>query len=146
MFHIKTFILFVLLLLMISCSKENRTTDTYSKKFNEIESKILFLKKYLNLRTEIDDAEFYIKYHDNSSNIPGPSDWYYRIALKVNSDSLSKWNLNCITQDTLFKIEDWESIIPKNKNWNLDGQKLSCEDGYILIPEKNIVLFLDSTF
>jgi hypothetical protein len=138
----KTIFLILSFCLFTSCY-ENKSTDTYSVSFNDFEQKVAFLKKYLNLRTEIEDVEFHIKYHDNSSSIPGPSEWYYRVALKVNPDSLYKWNLTCNAPDTLYKYEEWENIIPSNKNWNLEGDKITCEDGYVLIPKKNIVLFLD---
>ncbi len=138
-FWIAIFVVFV------SCSSNNKTTDTYSKTLGNTQDKILFLKKYFQLRTEVEDAEFHIVYQDNSTGIlAGPSDWSYKIALKVHPDSIDKWQLDGTIPNKFFEAEDWADIITDKAIWNLDTllerNVLICEHGYTLIEGRNIIL------
>ena len=139
----------ILLLLLISClisCNESRTTNTYSKDFESKTEKLNFLKKYLNLRTEVEDLEYHISYMDNSTGmLPGPSEWTIRVALKVNTDSLSKWNLNCRQGIETKELGNWADIFTEDKEWNLEWPKVACNDGYILVVKNDIVLFFDTT-
>lgn len=135
----------------VSCSNDNKTTDTHSKTLGNTQDKILFLKKYFQLRTEVEDTEFHLVYQDNSTGLlAGPSDWSYAIALKVHPDSIDKWELGCTIPADFFVAEDWDDIITDKTIWNLDtlleGNVLVCEQGYTLIEGRNIILFQLATF
>ncbi len=85
-----------MLLMGGGCSPENKaqpgpssslTTDTDSQTLPDKEERLEFLARYLRLKSPIADAEFVIRYHDNSGGaIPGPSDWDIQAVLQVDSD------------------------------------------------------------
>ena len=71
---------------------QDKTTDKWSVEFSDAEEKLNFLAEYLNMPSEIIDAEYHIVYHDNSQGlVPGPSDWDIRAALKINPDNIALW-------------------------------------------------------
>ncbi len=69
----------------------NRSTDTRSSQLATDADKIRFLNRYLTLPSAVEAAEFHVVYHDNSSGIPGPSDWDIQAVLKVAPQHLSAW-------------------------------------------------------
>lgn len=42
-----------------------------------------FIRRYLELRAAVTDADFHVVFHDNSHGIPGPSDWSIVAVLRV---------------------------------------------------------------
>jgi hypothetical protein len=62
------------------------TTDTDSRSLPDKDQRLAFLARYLRAKSPIADAEFIIRYRDNSGGtIPGPSDWDIRAVLQVES-------------------------------------------------------------
>jgi hypothetical protein len=59
------------------------TTDTDSGALAEPRQRVEFVGRYVRARSPISDAEFVIRYHDNSAGVPGPSDWDVRAVLQV---------------------------------------------------------------
>lgn len=139
-------IIILLQVLFLSSCKENLTTDTYSKKFEDKEAKVRFLRKYLKLKTDVEDLEYHIRYYDNSGVMPGPSDWNIRAVFRLHQDSLMKWNLNCNEAIQIDVLKDLANVFSEKELWDLKGRKFACENGYICIPTSNILLFFDSTF
>jgi hypothetical protein len=74
---------------------ESRTTDTRSASFTEKDEKLSFMTKYLVCFSEVEDVEYHIVYQDNSASqridVPGPSDWDIRAAIKVRPDDVHLW-------------------------------------------------------
>jgi hypothetical protein len=67
------------------------TTDTDSRSLTDKDQRLAFLARYLRAKSPIEDAEFVIRYRDNSGGaIPGPSDWDIRAVLQV--DRPSAWH------------------------------------------------------
>jgi hypothetical protein len=61
------------------------TTDTDSRSLPDKDQRLAFLGRYLRAKSPIVDAEFIIRYRDNSGGaIPGPSDWDIRAVLQVD--------------------------------------------------------------
>jgi hypothetical protein len=67
------------------------STDTDSAALPDKQQRLEFLGRYLRLKSVVSDAEFVIRYRDNSQGlVPGPSDWDIRAALVVGA-SAAAW-------------------------------------------------------
>ncbi len=97
------------------------TTNTYSSQFSNDAEKIAFLKRYLILHSAIESTEFHIVYHDNSSGIPGPSDWDMRIVLKVAPRNLVLWHKNLALTHKPIDFS-WAYIVAQKRGWKLHSQ------------------------
>ena len=107
---LKQKILFVILLVLISCESDNLTTNTNSKDIPSSE-KLSFLEKYIGQNKGILDAEYTIWYQDNSSGmVPGPSDFTIIAALKVEKDSLHLWNDKSPKSNKKIDISIWKGL------------------------------------
>jgi hypothetical protein len=98
----------------------NRSTNTNSKQFATDVDKIRFLKRYLTLPSAVEATEFYVVYHDNSSGIPGPSDWDIQAVLKVAPQHLSAWTQNLKAN---LKKQDlaWGYRLAQQRGWKLQS-------------------------
>ena len=67
------------------------TTNTSSTEFKTSAERVAFLRRYLNLRTQVTDAAFHIVFHDNHRNLPGPSDCSVVAAVKVTPADGPAW-------------------------------------------------------
>lgn len=68
------------------------TTNTDSRTLADQQARLEFLAKYLKSKSAIGDAEFIIRYQDNSGGgIAGPSDWDIRAAMEISGD-LAAWH------------------------------------------------------
>lgn len=73
-------------------ARDSLTTNTDSQSLADKDQRLAFLARYLRSKSPIVDAEFVIRYHDNSKGpVPGPSDWDIRAVLQVERDA-SAWN------------------------------------------------------
>lgn len=65
-------------------SRGSLTTDTDSQSLPDKDQRLAFLARYLRFKSPVADAEYVIRYQDNSGGaIPGPSDWDIRAVLQV---------------------------------------------------------------
>jgi hypothetical protein len=79
------------LALLASCGVESLTTDTRSSSLPSDERKVEFLRRYLQLPSTVETAEFHIVFHDNSRGVPGPSDYSIEAAIKVAPAAVPSW-------------------------------------------------------
>ena len=79
------------LALLASCGQESLTTDTRSSSLPSDERKVEFLRRYLQLPSAVETAEFHIVFHDNSRGLPGPSDASIETALKAAQEAVPAW-------------------------------------------------------
>lgn len=89
-------LLMLVLLAMVGCRSvngptESLTTDTQSSTLADDREKLHFLERYLKLRTDVTATEFHIVYHDNSTGVPGPSDWDIQVVMQVPPDQMQRW-------------------------------------------------------
>lgn len=74
-----------------TAARGSLTTETDSQSLPDKDQRLAFLARYLRAKSPIADAEFIIRYRDNSGGaIPGPSDWDIRAVLQVESQP-SAW-------------------------------------------------------
>ena len=67
------------------------TTDTSSTQLLTSAERVAFVGRYLKLRGPVTDAAFHIVWHDNSQDVPGPSDWAVVAALQVPVSDGPTW-------------------------------------------------------
>ncbi|MFT6503604.1 MAG: hypothetical protein ACJASQ_003742 [Crocinitomicaceae bacterium] len=138
----KLFTLFLIALTVLSCtSKEDLSTDTYSSSFSTKPDKINFLEKYYTPITPYKDIEYHIVYHDNASGrgVPGPSDLYMKLALKIHRSNINKWIANHLESKPV-ELSKWSEILPKTKYWSMEGEKKYYDDGTVWIVDNDIIL------
>jgi len=89
-------------MLFCACTpSRSLTTNTDSQSLPDKQARLAFLARYLRSKSPIVDAEYVIRYQDNSGGmIPGPSDWDIRAVLQVEGQT-SVWHAGwapCPTQ------------------------------------------------
>lgn len=68
------------------------STDTRSSSLGSEAEKLAFLKRYLIMHSEVDAAEFHIRYQDNSGGlVPGPSEWDVQVVMKMPPEHVRLW-------------------------------------------------------
>lgn len=68
------------------------STSTQSSSIADEAEQIEFLGRYATLPSPVQETEFDIVYHDNSTGrIPGPSDWSIEFAVRIDPADLAKW-------------------------------------------------------
>ena len=68
--------------------RDSLTTNTDSRSLPGEQERLAFLARYLRSKSPIEDAEFIIRYQDNSKGmVPGPSDWDIRAVLQVGNQT-----------------------------------------------------------
>ncbi|MBT9780066.1 PSP family protein [Clostridium sp. MCC353] len=76
----------------LSAEQDSYTTDTRSTEFENKDEKLGFLRKYMDMPSDVTEAEYHIVYQDNSRGmVPGPSDWEIRAALQVEEKDIPLW-------------------------------------------------------
>lgn len=132
--------------------EESRTTDTKSLSFKNMNEKLSFLEQYMEMPSDVYDAEYHIIYNDNSQGrVPGPPDWEIRAALKVDKDSIALWT------DGMKKIlphqvdrEWWEDLKTPSFTWEIQGdaerfKRPGSQSYLVTCPEDGIILKFVST-
>lgn len=141
----------VILLLGYSCSFDNESTDIYSYQIQSQKEKLQYLNTYLTTDSTILDAEYYIRYHDNGSGlIPGPSDYYIKVALKMDSNSIHSFVNNLMHYNKQLPIDQWSDLNLNRKSWKLNTHpeyfiSKSKKHIKILYRKENTILAIYST-
>ena len=132
--------------------EDDRTTDTWSSSFDNKDDKLDFLVKYLNLYSDVEDAEYHIVYHDNSGGlIPGPSDWDIRVALKVAAEDIPLWTegMKKLIPGQI-STDLWDDLKSERFTWN-EGELVEywkrpdSNTWLVVYPETGILLKISST-
>jgi hypothetical protein len=115
-----------------------------SSEISSEHEKVLFLAKYLQMESDIEAAEFHIRYQDNSGGlVPGPSEWDIQAVMKVEPEDLGPWSKGMIRvgadpgEGPVFK--DWPewgySLLPHNPNWQIKSKPtvFAGQDGSVMV-------------
>ncbi len=118
----------------------NHTTDTLSSSFNNKEEKINFLKSYINLPTEIKDSEYHLIYFSGSGIGVGPSEWDFKILVKIAPENLAKWLENIKESTEEFDLSWAKELLPDN--WQISsGPKYYLRSGELTVFEDEAIIF-----
>jgi hypothetical protein len=71
-------------------SRRSRTTDTRSDSIASKAARVTFLDGYLELKTDVDDVRFHVRFRDNGI-MSSPSDWHIVAAVKISPDDSEAW-------------------------------------------------------
>ena len=129
------------------------STDTWSSAFRSVEEKLLFLAKYMEMPSEVQDAEYHIVYHDNSGGmIPGPSDWDIRVALVIEPDNIYLWTdgMKKLVPGQIDVNDIWDELKTESITWQdnelVEYWKRPDFPVYLVVfPESGILLKMMST-
>lgn len=116
--------------------RQSLTTNTYSSEFDSDEKKIAFLRKYLAFPSEVEATEFHIIYHDNSSGLPGPSDYSIVAVIKIEPTHVNDWVKNMRPRSEKIDLAwgfnllpnsdvKWKVISPPQIYTSLDGNSMT---------------------
>src|SRR6266404_371403 len=136
--------LLILLSAGTGCSRRSRTTDTRSTQFSSEHEKVRFLANYLKLKSEVEAAEFHIRYQDNSGGwVPGPSDWDIQAVMRVRPEDLNRWTeeMSIVGADScegnVFDCwPNWGySLLPDDPKWQVDSKPtiFARQDGSVMV-------------
>jgi hypothetical protein len=137
------------------------TTNTDSQSLPDRDQRLAFLARYLRAKSSIVDAEFIIRYRDNSKGaIPGPSDWDIRAVLQVESQP-SAWHegwVPCTTEgatgESPPKVDAaWaEPLLGRRTQWQALRSPPRCYRNpraaasvVFVYEEENVVLYRNTT-
>lgn len=99
--------------LAIGCSGSGpASTDTVSSSLQTLESRVEFLERHVTFRRTYRELEFHIVFHNNSSGLPGPSEWDVRLVARVPPDELTQW-IPAGVQPLETADTDWLSSVPQ---------------------------------
>ncbi len=147
----KFLILFIFLLLILSCSPKDKSTQTNSSTFSTYKEKLDFFTQYVHLKSEILDLEYSIFYKDNTSgriSPSGPSDWDIKVAIKLDPKLMDKWIENSYPLNKPIQFNIWNDMKLDPDQWNLKNEnKLYTEPNKIIATYKkdSILLLYYST-
>lgn len=131
---------FMVLMLLGSCSEqESRTTDTLSSAFSTKSEKMEFLEQYYTAATEILDTEYHIIYQDNDTGlVPGPSDWSFKVAFKIEKSQVDEWITEEMEKSSADQVDItwWDELLIGDIDWKSIPEKPEC----YRIPDADIYL------
>jgi hypothetical protein len=109
----------------VACTEsKDMTVDLVSDSLPDRHARIVKLREYFKIRPGLDDAKYHIVVHDNRQRaiaVPGPSDYFYLLALKIDPDSISHWTAGSDTCSTMPVLSTWSSLNLDSAAWNLKG-------------------------
>ena len=98
-------------------SPASMNTDTRSASLPSDQAKLEFLKRYLKLPSDVQAAEFHIRYKANQKGLaPGPSDFDIRAAVKVPADKVALWTADMPKVEP-FDLAWAHEILPTDDRW-----------------------------
>jgi hypothetical protein len=122
------------------------TTQTRSDSLPTPDERVLFLARYLRLRSPVSDAAFDIDFHDNSTGlVRGPSDWRVWAGLRLPPGAMSSWleeTHPCEQKPGL----DLDRILPEIWKVSSEGRCLQRDGSTLIVhaPEDVLVFFADA--
>jgi hypothetical protein len=118
---LKTLLQISIIAFLVTACHQDKTINVFSKDLKSLKEKEEILDKYIRKQSQVLDSEYYIRYQDNNGGlVPGPSDYYISVALKVNPDSIYNW-VNYLEPTDSFKIDDWNQLKLNPNSWELKG-------------------------
>ena len=123
----------------------NQTTDTLSNSFANTQEKIAFLKKYVNLPSEVEASEYHIIYFSGSGIGLGPSEWDFEMVFRLRPENLEYWTNNIQESPTAFDLAWAKELLPKD--WQLSSEpSYYARSGELTVFEaESIILWKIST-
>ena len=113
----------ILVTALIFGCRDNKTTDVYSYQIDNKTEKFETLKKYVGKESGLIDAEYHIWYQDNSPGIlPAPSDYKFKLALKVEPDSFDSWVKGLKPSSEKISINLWDELKLDRNFWRLESE------------------------
>jgi hypothetical protein len=149
----------VMLLACCACSSSGNpeaaprgslTTDTDSQSLPDKTQRLEFLARYLRSKSPIADAEYVIRYQDNSGGaVPGPSDWDIRAVLQVERQGAA-WHEGWVACDA---DTGWaQPLLDRRPQWRTLRSSPQCYRNprtpasfVILYEEDGIVLYRNTS-
>jgi hypothetical protein len=122
------------------------TTHTRSESLATPDERVLFVARYLRLRSPVSDAAFDIDFHDNSTGlVPGPSDWSVWVGLRLPPGAMPSWleeTHACEQKPTL----ELDKILPEIWKVSSEGRCLQRDGSTLIVhaPEDVLVFFADA--
>ena len=146
--------LVVVLLWCCACSQNDSakgqtrgslTTATDSQTMPDQQQRLAFLTRYVSARSPISDAEFIIRYQDNSGGaVPGPSDWDIRAVVQIERAGAAAWHEGwaaCAGEDA--PDTSWAApLLARRPQWRTPRSSLQCYRNP-RSPRSYVVLYLD---
>jgi len=137
--------------IIFKADSPDRTTDTWSHSFSDMDEKLAFFEEYLIAPSEVLDVEYHIEYHDNSKGaVPGPSDWDIRAALKIKPEDISLWTdgFSEIPTDEI-ELSWWDGLKTENISWEgrdfVYYQRPESISYLVVFPDAGVILKSVST-
>ena len=137
-------VILILLSAVTGCNRRSLTTDTKSTQFSSEQEKVRFLATYLQMESDVEAAEFHIRYQDNSGGwVPGPSDWDIQAVMRVRPGDLSRWteDMSIVGADSREGnvFDGWPnwgySLLPDDTNWQVGSKPtvFAAQDGTVMV-------------
>ncbi len=104
----------------VACS--SKTIDKHSSEFPDDKAKVAFLKTYIKMYSDIESAEFYIVYRDNTAGVPGPSDWSMEVVMKMSRDKVSLWTAGLQPAKEEVDLSWGYNLVPADRKWAIQSK------------------------
>ena len=140
----KTAFIFLTLALLVTSCQESKTTQTHSKIFKDLKSKISFLERYLNVQGKtFEKLDFYINFHDNSGGmVPAPNEWDICLIAVVPKEDLGLWIKDLEKLETAPDTARFEIVSTDIDYSSVNEWYQKSTNSYLGISrEKNIIMY-----
>ena len=95
------------------------SVDQRSSDLPDDPSKIAFLKKYLRMDSEIERAEFHLRYKDNSGGfVPAPSDLNLEVVMRMDPADVPLWTAGLQQSEEMIDLA-WGHALLRDSGWNV---------------------------
>lgn len=117
----------------------NKTTDTLSSSFTNTQEKIDFLKRYVNLPSEVEASEYHIVYFSGSGIGVGPSEWDFNMVFRLEPKHIKYWTDNIEESSTAYDLAWAKELLPKD--WQLQSEpKYYARSGELTVFETEAII------
>ena len=140
----KTAFMFLTLALLVTSCQESKTTQTQSKIFKDLKSKISFLQRYMNVQGKtFEKLDFYINFQDNSGGmVPAPNEWDICLIAVIPKEDLGLWIKDLEKLETAPDMARFEIVTTDIDYSSVNEWYKKSTNSYLGISrEKNIIFY-----
>jgi hypothetical protein len=99
------------------------SVDQRSSDLPDDPSKIAFLKKYLQMNSEIEWAEFHLLFKDNAGLVPAPSDLDLKVVMRMDPQDVLLWTAGLEPSDEKIDFA-WGHALLQERGWEVHASPL----------------------
>jgi len=113
-----------------SATRASLTTNTDSRSIPQPTARLAFFARYIKAKSPLADAEFIVRFQDNSAgDVPGPSDWDIKALLLTQGD-VAAWHTGWLpcAADSAAEPPWVSDLLRRRPEWRTSGEPACYRD------------------